>query len=276
METLFLSDLDGTLCNEAGTLSRFTRDGLTQLLEQGLAFTVASGRTPLSVRPLLHDLSLRHPMALMNGALVLDPVRWQPLDCTPLSEAAKAELVQAERALNLQGLLLGLEGTALAGTLGDVESTVWEAFFRRNQAWETAAKLPQGGADVWRGSILYGIYADSRPDRLAQLRDRLAGGPFTLDFYQDRYDPKTWCLEVFSHAASKYHAVQTIRKMTGAKWLVGFGDGENDLSFFRACDQCYAVANASAAVRAAADGVIGDHREDGVIRYLERRWHGGL
>ena len=48
-----------------------------------------------------------------------------------------------------------------------------------------------------------------------------------------------------------------------------FGDGKNDISMFRAADECYAVANAVEELKEIATGVILSNNEDGVAKWLE-------
>ena len=71
-QPLYVSDLDGTLLRKDRSLSRFTRDTLNALVDQGLLFTVASARSIASMRHLLAGLSLRLPVVEFNGAFVSD------------------------------------------------------------------------------------------------------------------------------------------------------------------------------------------------------------
>ena len=48
---LVVFDLDGTLLNGASQVSEHTRDTLAGLRERGIAYTVATGRTPPANRP---------------------------------------------------------------------------------------------------------------------------------------------------------------------------------------------------------------------------------
>ena len=59
----------------------------------------------------------------------------------------------------------------------------------------------------------------------------------------------------------------------GAERLVVFGDGDNDLSMFSASDEAFATDNALVHVKDAATDVIGHHDEDGVARYLRKRYN---
>lgn len=51
--------------------------------------------------------------------------------------------------------------------------------------------------------------------------------------------------------------------------IIGFGDSENDLEFLQAVGHGVAVGNASPAIKAIADEVIGHTDQDGVAKYLE-------
>lgn len=270
MDTIFLSDLDGTLLDDTARLPPATRQGLARLLARGLPFTVATGRTPLSVGAILQGLPMAVPWVLMNGALILSPRDGAVWGQVPLGHRALEGLIRSEEDLGLRGLLLGTAAGRLYVTLGGVRSPLWRAFFRRNHVPDHF-RPRQGRAADWAGDqLLYGIYLHPRLAPLEALRDRLtAWGGFQVEVYRDVYDPGTCCLELYSGAASKGAAAQVLRRLTGARRLVAFGDGANDLSLFRACDESYAVANARPEVKAAAAGVIGSCREEGVIRCLE-------
>lgn len=72
---LFVSDLDGTLLRSDGTLSDFSRAALTGLLTAGLAFTVASARSVVSMQAILGSLRpLRRaivPTAGVRASLII-------------------------------------------------------------------------------------------------------------------------------------------------------------------------------------------------------------
>ena len=49
MDDLYITDMDGTLLNSNGQLSAPSYNYLKLLLSKSFPFTIASGRTPLSV-----------------------------------------------------------------------------------------------------------------------------------------------------------------------------------------------------------------------------------
>ena len=111
---------------------------------------------------------------------------------------------------------------------------------------------------------------DREPGRLEQMAKALGRTPgLTLDFYKDIYRDSCWCLEIFSGEASKRSAALRLKKMCGADYLIGFGDGVNDLPLFEACDEAYAVSNGCEALKEAADRVIRSNLENGVALFME-------
>ena len=93
----------------------------------------------------------------------------------------------------------------------------------------------------------------------------------SLDLYRDIYTEDRWCLEITSGETSKKQGAEELKRMCGADRMIGFGDGENNLPLFEACEEAYAVANGCESLKKAADGVIGSNLEDGVAVYMEER-----
>ncbi|MEH1937582.1 MAG: HAD-IIB family hydrolase [Nostoc sp.] len=72
MNTLYVSDLDGTLLGDNAILSSFSKKILSELLHQGLQFTVASARSVVSMQVILKGLNLGLPVIEFNGAFISD------------------------------------------------------------------------------------------------------------------------------------------------------------------------------------------------------------
>ena len=71
-QTLYVSDLDGTLLRSDGSLSPYSVRTLNRLIGEGMPFTVASARGCGPIRNALGDLRLRLPVIATNGAYVSD------------------------------------------------------------------------------------------------------------------------------------------------------------------------------------------------------------
>ena len=127
--TLYISDMDGTLLTPAGTVSQTTTVILNRLMAQGLRFTVATARTPLSALPLLRDIPIRDPMILLNGAVCYDPGSKEFSHAVPMDAAALELLSKAEAAAGIGGMLFTMEDGRFTANLGRVEGCLWDGYF---------------------------------------------------------------------------------------------------------------------------------------------------
>ena len=264
MKTLFISDLDGTLLTSRGSISPESVRILRSLLNRGLAFTAATGRTPLSALPLLSELPVRLPLILLNGALTMTP-DGKVTNAVPFSPQEQDLLCALEQESGLSGLQIGIRENRVFCSIP--ETQLWRDFFSENGIGRTI--LPR--ADFSDAGIrrLYSIYLDSRPDRLMQMVRALEpSGYFTLDFYKDRYMDALWGLEVYPVRVTKGAALQTLLRQEHFDACVCLIDGQNDLSLARCCTRTVAVANACPEVLAIADQITASHDEEGVARYL--------
>lgn len=271
--TLYISDMDGTLLTPEGSVSQTTVAILNRLMAQGLHFTVATARTPLSALPLLRNIPIRDPMILLNGALCYDPGSGQFSHAVPMDAAALETLSEAEAAAGLGGMLFSMENGRFTANLGRVESCMWDGYFQMDAVAHVDAIDPEiyshSARELLDAQVIYGLYMDKSPRRLDILNARLQNTGPTVDYYRDIYTENRWCLEICSSAAHKGKAVSLLRQ-AGFSRLVAFGDSRNDLPLFEACDFCCAVDNATPKLKQRADLVIGSNARDGVAHYLER------
>lgn len=70
-KSLYITDLDGTLLQNDGTLSAFSKSGLKQMLDHRLPITIASARSIASMKPILDGLTFHLPVISFNGGLYL-------------------------------------------------------------------------------------------------------------------------------------------------------------------------------------------------------------
>ena len=70
---LIVFDLDGTLLDHHGSISDYTRDTLAALTGQGVAYTVATGRTLHAATDLLAPHGFTLPQVFKNGVMIWDP-----------------------------------------------------------------------------------------------------------------------------------------------------------------------------------------------------------
>ena len=267
--TLFISDLDGTLLDKNAELSVFTAKALNELIAKGVHFSVATARTPATACNILSGLDLRVPAVMMNGVLVYDLSRDDYLKINYLPPDAVADVTSTLRTFGSAGLMYELAGSEMSVYYETLENEALRDFTREREVrygkrfthTESFSCLPSD-------RIVYFTLLDKR-ERLEPVYAFLSARPgMNLIMYRDIYSDDLWFLEIYNAVSSKRNAVLFLKEEFGYGRVVGFGDNLNDLPMFEACDVKIAVENASPEVKAAADYICGANDKDGVVKWL--------
>ena len=92
-QAAILTDLDGTLFNSQGEVTRADRAAIRAFIAGGGLFAVATGREPHNARRHLPDVPLNGPSIVLNGAAVYDFVRRRYLSTIPMDKAAAEDVL---------------------------------------------------------------------------------------------------------------------------------------------------------------------------------------
>jgi len=272
-QKIFVSDLDGTLLRGVGTLSDYSRTVLTELLQNGVQFTVASARAWSEITPVLGDLPLRLPIIAINGAYLTDYATGNHLVINDIEHSLATAVYQHI----LKGQLLPF----IVTHNGTEDCLYWQDL--KNEQMQ------------WYHDILH-VHKDQRIRRIENLKHALAEkviafavmGPretvtalseLLADEYpgllenflfENPYSPGHWWLTIHDQRACKSKAIRTLVEMTGHDLanLTVFGDHINDIKMFQLANRAIAVANAELEVKAVADEIIGSNDDDAVVKYM--------
>lgn len=270
--TLFVSDLDGTLLNRQDKLSDFTIATLNRLLDRGLLFTFATARSIHSARKVTEGLSPRLPWIVHNGAFIIDSASGNRIFQTFFTPEQKEILKEEALRLGLFPLVYAIvDGRERVSFLeGSEPRHPGMAFYLQNRRNDPRLRPAKTIEELYRGESFYMTFIHQR-ETLAPLWERVKGLDWANGtFQQELYRQEHW-LELMPQLATKAQAAQRLKESLGCSRLVAFGDAVNDLPLFAAADERYAVANAIEELKAAATGIIGSNEEDGVARFLLKR-----
>lgn len=270
--TLYISDLDGTLLNSECKISRYTADTLNNLIANGLNFTVATARTNETVKLLLSDIDIKLPVILMNGVAMYNLKEHRFVQYEAFRKSSVSAFFDVISRHGSKGFLYTIKQNALETYYVNTDTPNAEKFM--NERIEKFGKKFSRVHNFSECAELDCIYfsVSDKSDKLKPLYDDLKNlEGFSIEYYRDIYDMDFWYLEVCSDKASKYNAAVKLKKMFGFDKITAFGDNLNDLPLFAAADNCYAVFNAKDEVKQKADSVILCNNEDGVARFLEQQ-----
>ena len=272
-DTLFITDLDGTLLTPDAVLPEGAVDRIWDLYRRGVHLTYATARTIRSAVHILAGLPFSEPVSLMNGVLLRDMNEGRYVEGNLLSAEAAEQILAA-----------GGEPFVYTLTEDDQLFTAYRHLVNEYMVDFRKERVDKYGKPFRqmedfhalleeKQRIIYCCYLDTdenlRPiyDTLTALRDTDGAPLVRCEYYHDHYRPGLWYMEVFSRSTSKGNVCRRLREITGRNVIVSFGDNNNDLPMFAESDYAFAVERAGDAVKAAADGVIPG--ELGVLEFIK-------
>ncbi|TNC09250.1 HAD family phosphatase [Methylobacterium terricola] len=258
--SLVVTDVDGTLVTGDKQLTPRAIAAVAALRARGIAFTVASSRPPIGLRPLVAPLGLDRPMGAFNGSTVVRP-DLSLVDETLIPEEAARH---AAARFSAEGIDLWVfaEGAWLLtnpdGPYTDLERRTLQAEPR---------VVDDLTPHLARAAKLVGVSRDHAG--LAALEPRLAeeiGDGAAVHRSQVYY------LDVTPPHIDKGHFVARIAGELGVPLaeVAVLGDMANDTAMFARAGLSIAMGNASDAVKGAATYVTGTNEADGFADAIER------
>ena len=268
--TLYVTDLDGTLLRSDATLSPYTVSTINRLTEQGLAFTYATARSIESARPIAGELNLRLPAITRNGAVLADNATGKHLEKALFTEEEVALLKKLLPELPRCGFVSCFAGEDMFKSYvpGDLVPGMekYVDYYRDDPKMKPVKTLEE----MFFGQPGYVTLIDDR-EKAAKIYEKVRQySGWECIFQKDTYWDEYW-VEVCPRNCTKAKAILKMKEQYGFRKVVAFGDSVNDMPMFRAADEAYAVSNALEALKEIATGVIGGNNEDAVARFLESR-----
>jgi Cof subfamily protein (haloacid dehalogenase superfamily) len=273
MSSLYVSDLDGTLLGNDGTLSNVSREALQLLLKEGVAFSVASARSVVSMRPMLTGLRLTLPVIEFNGAFLSDLAsgRHEIVNAIEpgIAQGIYALVNRSARSLfvstfNGNSDCLYYSEAKNAGERYYVANRIESQDHRLRHTHDLARSLTEQ-------VVCLTVIAEAEP--LVELEIAIReqyGDHVEIHLFENQYSPGWFWLTVHDRRATKDQAIRLMMDSYGLSEheLVVFGDQTNDIKMFKIALEAVAVANALPEVKRHATHVIGPNHEDSVVKYI--------
>ena len=268
-DTLYITDLDGTLLDANSCITDETVGILNPMLDQGLQFTVATARTPATVVPMLSRLHTRLPFIVLNGAATWDSQRGDYSHVNVIPQATVEAICAVYERHGLHPLIYRRHGhlihTHHYGTLSSQE----EKFVEERQGLELKKFILNDPDYMHNPDEAMLIFSMQDYERLRPIYEEVkATIPCSAVFYHDIFDPASGLLEIYAPGVSKAEAVKAMQQQTGAKEVVVFGDNRNDIPMMQVATHSVAVDNAFPEVKAAAHQVIEANTTNAVPRFI--------
>ena len=270
--TLYVTDLDGTLVRNDKTLSDFTVRTINSLIEQGMLITYATARSFHSAWEITKEIQFSIPVITRNGTVLANQILKKE---TEISYFSKQDICQLKKFL--VGIIEHI-GFVTSYFDGKMMKT-----FRNERPYSGLQKYIDehvddkrmqaisAKEDIFSGNVSYVTLIADR-NMLQPIYDKInCISDWECVFSKDTYGDDYW-LEVCPKNATKAKAVLKTAQRLGCNRVVVFGDSINDLTMFEIADEACAVKNGLPEVKAAASKIIQSNEEDGVAKYLLKQW----
>ena len=269
---LIVFDLDGTLLDANSRISDYTSETLDLLSQRGIAYTIATGRTLHGAQAILEGHRFELPQAYKNGVLI-----WNP-DERRFSSSMTLTAHELENVVNAcirQGV------TPFVFTLDEHHhGTVFHSEIQTDADRELIRLLGiEGQIDIRpldelpKHADVTHVNSIGDPEAIEAVVDLVDDEKHLVAYSGIAREGSDWrWLDIHHCDASKGGAIETLKELLGLERVICFGDSDNDLSMFVAADESYAPANAKEVIKAAATAVIGHHDEEGIARFLRKRF----
>ena len=270
-DTLYLSDLDGTLLRSDQTLSPYTCMVLGRLVEAGVHVSYATARSIDTAARVTKGIGVDIPVIVHNGAFIVDSVTRRPLWSAKFTPEEEETVYSAFLRRGLFPLTYAvIDGKNRFSYIREkCTKAQWEfVCSRKGYEDDRRAREIFSPNEALDGDVYYFACIADSERQLAPVYDALKDR-FRCIFSRDIYTDAPW-LEILPQGVSKASAALRLKELLGCRRIVCFGDAVNDLSMFEIADEKYAVAGAAPELKALATDVIGDNDDDAVAKWLEQ------
>ena len=271
-DTLYVSDLDGTLMRNNEKLSEYTIKTLNELLRQGLPFTFATARSIESARVITGELEIKLPVITRNGAVLADNTTGRHIQKSVFTKEEVKLLKQMLPELPSCGFVSCFLDDIMIRTYMPADHTEglkgYIDYYKDDPSMVKADNIDE----MFQGAPGYVTMIGAR-EHIAPLYEKVKQykGWESL-FQKDTYRDEFW-LEICPQNCTKAKSILKLKEQLGFEKLVVFGDSLNDISMFKIADESYAVANAMDELKKIATHIIGSNEEDSVVDLLKERFN---
>ena len=244
-QAAILTDLDGTLFDSQGNVTKESRAAIRAFIAGGGLFAVATGREPRNARRHLPDVPLNGPSVCLNGAAVYDFVHRRYISAIPMDKEAAQDVLlhclEMDWPLDLQ--VYTDDGIYYASPL----DTADPGFLRIHQP-TTCLPMDQLLQKTWIKTVLL----EREVDALALMR--------AYGKYQ----------ELLPQDVNKGTGVDALRQLPvyAGRTLIAVGDYWNDMELLEAADIACCPANAIPEVKAVCAHILPSHNDDPMVALI--------
>lgn len=263
---LVVSDLDGTLLLENGTIGEESKQLIKDLRKYGVHFSFATGRLHSAVKAFANELEIDNPIISLDGSFIVDyPTNKTIFESFVKEKYVKKAIMYAENYL-LHIALCHADAIYFTDT-NSVIPKMLDKFGAKYKAVDSYENYVDNTLEI--------VYSSDVKESIEFVRDRFTF-PYAVgcstSFFRSHSYRGLFYLEIRRTGSTKGKGLKRLLKYMKIhpQEAVVLGDWYNDISMFESKALKIAVANSIPELRRMADHVTEKtNREDGVAGFLK-------
>ena len=252
------ADVDGTLINEENKVPKENLEAIEYFQAHGGKFTIASGRVPEAIFPVLPGIKLNFPCVCQNGCGIYDFEKKKYISTVPVDKSAVRVIKEIEKISPDSGIeIMGPDGVYVVKSSPAAERHVtYEQLKAKYVSIEETSS-------VWLKVLFAG-----EAEEISKIQEKMKDSPFHNEFTIVRSQP--YYYEIFHKTANKGSALKTLCTLCDIdmKNVIAVGDNDNDAEMLSAAGKSAAVKNASEAAKKSADILLTRTNSEGAVAEL--------
>lgn len=262
---LIVSDFDGTLVKEDGTVSLANRTAIAQYVADGGRFAISTGRMPAGILPQARELGLTGLVCCGQGAAIIDIQSGQPV-----SEGNISNEIAVAICKKMEKLGLHIHVYDLWDYYSNMDDEAL-AFYESKVKTKAVLVLDEPMSEFVKrkGMKPNKIIAMVEAAENDRLRAELAAEGFEGCYVTRSHE---YLVELGNASYTKGTSIKILSERYGIdpKHTIAVGDQINDLPMIEAAGLGFAVKNADPALLAVATPLDRTNEEDAIARLIEK------
>ncbi len=278
MDTLYVTDLDGTLLNDEARLTKKSFEILQPLIDSGLTLTAASARSHNSIINVLEPLKLNMPILCHNGTFIYDIQKDEFIHKVILPDEDIECIIDMARAYGLNPFIYTLNKNDPHVFYSKLENNAEKIYFKTRMDMGDKRFRHDPDYEIYKSEDAFYITLVGPYEPLSEVIKQYEDVEnAVVSLTEDAYYDDFWWVEVMPEKAGKGNGLDFLRKKYSPKNIVCFGDNTNDITMFEKADWSVTVEGGVAELKAVAKEIIGSNNDDAVAKYIAKHYlNGGL
>ena len=263
---LLVLDIDGTLVSTDRGISAENKEALAKARDSGVRVVLSTGRSVMSSRHIIDQLSLDNYHIFFDGALVSSFTSGEEVYVRPIDKTVVRRMVEFAHSEDI-----------------DLELFSTKSYFTERETWSTQAHRQFFGAEatiadftgLWeREIIIKGGLVTTNPEEVTKAEGFCCHFADSLHFSQARTPayPGVVFSNLLAPGVSKGRALETLSRYLGVSLdeVMAVGDGTNDVSLLAVAGLAVAMGNARSELKEVADYITLDVEDNGLAAAVDR------